>query len=103
MVSGRIETEERDVERVGHPSQWVPVGLLGCGDRPRDGIARQALAYVQIFGDVAIVVIVDEGMAVDRVVERQRDDRKQKTHDGIALFSGREESGRFRLAYSFGY
>jgi hypothetical protein len=45
---------------------------------------------VRIFGDVAVVIVVDEWMAVDWVVEGQRNDGEEKTHDRIALFSGRE-------------
>ena len=81
----------------------MPVGLLGCGDRPGDRAARQALTDMRVFGDVTVVVVVDEGMAVDRIVECQRDDGQKKTHHRIALFSGREQTGPGRVGGSFSF
>ena len=49
---------------------------------------------VRVLGDVAIVVVVDERVAVDRVVERQRGDHQQETQNYVALFRRREKSRR---------
>ena len=74
----------------------MPVGLIGGGECPGKCVGGEALEDVYILGDVAIVVIVDEGMAIDRVVEDQRDYRQQQADYGITLFWCGERSGAFR-------
>ncbi len=92
VVSGRILMEKLVVKRMRQPGERMPVSLLGSGHGPSDGVPVQALVDVRVLGDVAVVVIIDEGMAVDRVVERQGRDYQKKAQDDIALFGRREKT-----------
>jgi hypothetical protein len=74
VMSGRVQVKELIVERVGKPGKGMPVGVLRGGPCPGDRRGAESIVDVWIFSDVAIVVIVDKGMPVDRVVERKRGD-----------------------------
>ena len=55
----------------------MPVRLLGRRERPLESIGGQPLTNVRIVDDVAVVIIVGKGMAIDRVVQRERHHREQ--------------------------
>ena len=95
MMPGGIQAEQRDIERMRHPGQRMPVRLLGRSQRPGESIGGQPLPHVRILGDVAVIVIIHEGMAVDRVVERERDDRQQQAHDRVPLLRIRKQAPWF--------
>jgi hypothetical protein len=40
---------------------------------------------VRIFSDVAVVIVVDKRMLVDRVIERECNREEQKAEDDVAL------------------
>ena len=46
---------------------------------------------VRIFDDVAVVIVIHEGMAVDRVVQRQCRRDQEKTQNYVAFFRRREK------------
>ena len=71
-MSGGVLVKELIVEHVRKPGEWMPVSLLLGDESPGDCVPAQAVVDVMVLGDVAVVVIVDEGMAIDRVVEGQR-------------------------------
>src|ERR1700737_1197731 len=93
VMSGWVQMKELVVERMGKPGKGMPVGLLGGSQCPGDGRGAESIADVGIFGDVAVVVVVDEDMPVDRVVQRKCDDDEEKTQDDVA-FVGRLEKTR---------
>ena len=68
VVTGRILMEQLPVERVRQPGERMPVSLLGCGESPGDRFPSEAVADMKILRDVAVVVVIDERVAVDRVV-----------------------------------
>lgn len=49
---------------------------------------------VRVLGDVAVVVVVNEGVAVDRVVQRQCRYHQQETQNDVSLFGRREKTWR---------
>ena len=71
----------------------MPVSLLRGGKGPGKGIPVQTVVDVKVLGDIAVVIVIDKGMAIDRVVERERGDNQQETENDIALF-GRGEKTR---------
>src|SRR5580700_11022901 len=101
MMPCGIQVKQRAIQRMRHPRQRMPVRLLGGCQRPRDSVRGQALTDVQILGDVAVVVIVHEGMVVDRVVEGKSDYRKKQAQDRVALFGRREQARWLSRGYSF--
>ena len=72
VVPGGIQAKQRTIKRVRHPGEWMPVRLLGRGQRPRDGIGGQSLTEVRVVDDIAVIIVVHERVAVDRVVKRER-------------------------------
>ena len=86
MVTGSVLVKQLIVERVRQPREWMPVSLLLGSKSPGDCVPAQALVDVRIFGDVAVVVIIDEGVAIDRVVERQGSRHQQEAQNYVALF-----------------
>ena len=86
VVSGRILLEQLIIKRVRQPGERMPVSLLRGSEGPSDRVPAQPVADVRILGDIAVVVIIDEGMAVDRVIERQRGYHKQEAQNYVAFF-----------------
>src|SRR5205807_6016303 len=66
MMAGGRQPEELSVEHVREPGEWVPVGRVGCGERPRDTGPREARPDVHVLGHVFGVVVVDEAVSEDR-------------------------------------
>ena len=64
----------------------MPVTLLGRRKGPGDGVPVYAVMSVSVFADVAVVIVVNEGVAVDRIVERQYRHHQQQTQNDVALF-----------------
>ena len=85
VMSRGIQVKQRAIQRVGDPGQRMPVRLLGRRQRPLESVGSQALAHVRIIDDVSVIVIIHKRMAVDRVVERQRDHRQQQADDLVPL------------------
>jgi hypothetical protein len=81
---------------MGQPCKRMPVALLLGGEGPGDSVPGDAIVDVRVFDYVAVVVIIDEGMPVDRVIDYETDADKQKAENYIALLRGREKaSGLF--------
>src|SRR5436305_2344069 len=80
----------------------MPVALLHGGQSPGERVTCQAIVDMGVLGDVAIVVVVHERMAVDWVIDRQSGYHQEKTQNNVALFRGGESAGRHfrRLSYS---
>ena len=92
VVSRGVLVKQLIVKRVRHPGERVPIALLHGGEGPDGCVPVQTVTDVRILGDVAVIVIVDERVAIDRVVERQRCHHQQETQDYVALFGRREKS-----------
>ena len=96
MVSRRILVEELPIQRVRQPRDRMPVALLHGCQCPCERVAGQAVSDVRVLGDVAVIIVIDEGMAVDWVVQGQRGDHQQETENDVALFWRGEQIGIFR-------
>ena len=70
----------------------MPVGLFGRGQSPGESASGQSLAYVRVLGDVTVIVVIYEGMPVDRVINCQCQNSQQQAQSRIALLGGREEA-----------
>ena len=101
MVPGGIQAKQRDIEGMRHPGERMPVGLLGRGQGPFERIGGQALTNVGVLGDVTVIVIVHEGMAIDGVVESQRYHREKQADDRVAFLGRGEDARRLRCGRSF--
>src|SRR5437763_6545457 len=66
MMAGGRQPEELSVEYVREPGERVPVGRVGCGERPGDTGPRKARPDVHVLGHVFGVVVVDEAVPKDR-------------------------------------
>ena len=64
----------------------MPIALLHGGHGPADRVTGHTIMDMWVLGDVAIIVVIDERMAVDWVVERKCGDYQEKTQNNIALF-----------------
>ena len=65
-----VEAEERDVELVRHPREWVPVRGLARRQRPADARPRKPTLHVGVGRHVIGIIVVDEPMP-DRAREQQ--------------------------------
>lgn len=93
VVPGRILMEKLPVQRVRQPSQGMPVSLLPGSEGPSDRLPGQALVDIRVFSDVTVVVVIHEGVAVDRVVKREGGDHEEKTKNDVPLFGRGEKAG----------
>ena len=91
VVPGGIQPKQRDIQRMRHPGQRMPVRLLGRSQRPFESVPQSAPAARANSCDVTIVVVVHERMVIDRVVERKRDHRQQQTDDLVPLLRIRKQ------------
>ena len=82
MVSGRIQTKERNVGRVRNPGQRVPVAFVKCGRGPANGLPGQARLDVGIFRDVPRIVVVYKAIVNSGKIHSQsgNDQQKRKRH-----------------------
>ena len=96
MVPGRVLVKQLIVERVRQPGERMPVPLLGGREGPGDGVPVDAFVNVSVSGDITVVIVVNEGVAVDRIVKRQCRYHQQQTQYDVALFGGREKAWRLR-------
>ena len=92
MVARGIQAEQRTIEGMRHPGERMPVRLFGRSQRPGESVRRQTLPDVRIVDDVTVVIVVREGMTIDRIVERERDHGEKQAHDGIALLGRRKQA-----------
>ena len=65
VVSGGMFAEQLAIEGVGQPGQRMPVGLIKAGECPLDRLPMQPRANVDVVGNVAIIIEIDEGMMND--------------------------------------
>jgi hypothetical protein len=100
VVSRSVLMKQLIIERVREPRERMPVSLLHGGEGPGDRVPGHAVVDVRILGDIAIVVVVDERVAIDRIVERQRDYYEQETKDYVAPFGRREKARWFTTRFS---
>ena len=56
---------------------------------------------MRILGDVAVIVIVHKRMAIDGVVERERNDCEQQAGDWVAFFGRGEDARRLLRGRGF--
>jgi hypothetical protein len=72
VVGAGVEPEELDVEHVGEPRERVPVEGVEGRPGPEEPLPREALEDHRVLRHVHVVVVVEEGVAADLRVERQR-------------------------------
>ena len=77
VMSGSVLVEQFIVKRVRKPGERMPVALLLGGEGPSDRVPVQSVVDVGIVRDVAVVVIVDERVAIDGVVEGERGNNQE--------------------------
>src|SRR6266568_3848204 len=98
MMPCRIDAEQLVVECVRQPRKRMPVCLLGSGEGPGNGGRTQASADVWVVFDIAIVIVVGEGMLIDRVVDCQRHYHDQQAKNDAPLLR-RFKQERSRLGF----
>ncbi len=74
VMSGGILVVHLEIQRVRQPGDRVPVAGVVGDERPGHGVPGQAVLDVDVLGDVDVVVVIDEGMALDRVVKADAED-----------------------------
>ena len=74
VVSGGIETEERDIGQVRDPGQGVPVGAVGGDEGPAQASRSQPPGNVGVSADVRRVV---EGDEIEAERGREQGDRTE--------------------------
>ena len=71
VMKRRVGAEELEIERMRQPGKRMPVCRIAVSEGPEHGARRQAILNVRIVGDVVRVVEIEEGMTMDRRVERK--------------------------------
>src|SRR5579872_4145073 len=100
MMTGRFHAEDLVVERMREPGERVPVSFVESSERPLDRWPTHPCTNVSVVGDVAVVIVVDERMAADRVVEGKGRQDKKKAENQISLFGRGEDSLGFCGTYA---
>lgn len=88
MMLAGVEAEKLHVEHVGKPGQRMPVGLVGCGERPHGAFAMKSLTDVHVLGDIPVVVIVDE-LAREHASEGREGDDDEGSGDRREAYGAR--------------
>src|SRR5512135_2420675 len=79
VVPCRLRLKKLIVESVRQPRYWMPVARLGAGECPLYCVPVQAGLDLCILGYVNVIVVIDEGMALNRVVQRNRRNHQQES------------------------
>ena len=81
MVPCGVQPEELDVQHVGHPGQGMPVaGIADGGESPTQVFNGQAVQHVAVFGNVNVIVEIDE-VAQGNLPEGAGDDDRKNDAD----------------------
>jgi hypothetical protein len=72
VVTGGLEAVQSVVDQERNPGERDPVAVMRCRERPGHGVEAQALVQHLALDDVERVVLVDELVAVNLRVDRQR-------------------------------
>ena len=92
VVAGGILVEQLIVKRVRQPCDGMPVSQIPGSERPADRAAVQTLVDVRIFGDVAVVIVIDKGVTVGWVIEREGGYHQEQAQDDVTLFGRGEKT-----------
>src|ERR1700685_3573929 len=93
MMAGWIQVEQLAVQGMREPGQGMPIRLLRAGQRPGNRVPTETRSHVGIENNIAVVIVVDEGMTTGRVVERERGYDQQEAENHAAFFPRTEQPG----------
>ena len=79
VMSGWVQLEKLVVQRVRKPRQRMPVRFVIGRERPGNGLPIQPRLDRSVLDDVSLIVVVDEGMAVHRVVDSNGPEREDES------------------------
>src|ERR1039458_10772278 len=82
MVSARVIAIDLPVHRVRNPRQRMPVSLLEGGKRPLNAMRVQSLLHVQIFLDVAGIVVGEKVVVTHAAKGKCSNRRKDQANSG---------------------
>src|SRR5271166_3411079 len=99
VMAAGVEPKQLDVQRVRKPSQRMPIVKIGMQQRPLDHRQIQHL-NVGVVRDVAVVVEVDERIAVHRVVKRDGRHQEQQAEKQHLISRRTEAVPRWYLLFS---
>ena len=71
-MASRIKLKKLAIQGVREPGQRMPIGLIVGGECPLDRVPVEPVLNVNVLGDIAIVVVIDERMMNRRVVKSER-------------------------------
>jgi hypothetical protein len=96
MAAG-VQIEQVDIQRMRKPGYGMPVSGVVRGESPSHGVPVKTISDMSVVGNVNVVVVVDEGMAFDRIIKSNGKNDKQKTKK-VEMPAGRsQQSGATRL------
>ena len=72
MVTAGIQSMDLGIHHVGQPRQRVPVGAAGGCESPQNTLEGKPMHHIRIFFDIGIVIKLNEGMVLHRIVNHQR-------------------------------
>ena len=83
QLAGIVDAEERHVDLMRDPRQWMPIRRVQCGERPANVCEREAAGDVTVIDDVVVVVEIREWIRQrSRVDDPDRgDDRSRGERD----------------------
>src|ERR1035437_10230734 len=103
-MASRIQFKELAIQGVRQPAQRMPIGLIVAGESPRYRVPGESCLNVEILGDIAVVVVIDERVMNRRGVKNDGGDHQNKAEDKRLLLRSsepaRSEAVRSRLRQS---
>jgi hypothetical protein len=55
-----VQSEELNIQHVGYPGQWMPIGGMAGGEGPKEPLDGNSVLDVGICGYVDFIVQIDE-------------------------------------------
>ena len=97
VMTGGGHVIELEVERMGKPSDRMPIaGVIG-DECPVNRVPREAVLHMLVVGDIDIVVVINEAVGASRIVYREAQNEENESKDAVAKRAGGEWPVRTRL------
>ena len=87
VMASRIELKELAIQGVREPGHGMPIGLIVSGESPRDRVPGEPGLNVEVLGDIAVVVVIDERVMNRRIVKNDGGDHEDKTENKGSLLA----------------
>jgi len=89
VMASRIQSEELTIQRMGKPSERMPILCVASIKGPDKDLPTQSRMYDRVIGDIVLIVEVYKRMVLDRAIKSCGPDgqKQAKENDEALAFS----------------